>query len=303
MMKSPACPAETEIDAWTRHLASDGYCIIPDALAPSAIAALDRDLDPIFTNTPFCQGGFYGERTKRFGALLRRSGHAAALVQAPLILGIVEKMLGGWCDTIQLNLSQAIEIHPGALSQFPHRDEDMWQGEKGRHEYLVNVIWPLTSFTQANGATLIHSRSHGPRTADENGSLEPAIVAECDPGAAILFLGSTLHGAGANRTDHVRRAVIVSYCLGWLKPYENQWLAYPPAIARTFSPDLAALIGYRQHRPNLGNYEGRCPSILLGETVPEHIGAIDALRPDQEAMLADHVAAQRDASGRPAAAG
>jgi hypothetical protein len=36
--------------------------------------------------------------------------------------------------------------------------------------------------------------------------------------------------------------MIVSYCLGWLKPYENQWLAYQPAIARAFDPELAAPI-------------------------------------------------------------
>lgn len=303
MTDSSICAGEVAIDAWVGRLATDGYCIIPDALAPSTIAKLERDLDPVFTQTPFCRGGFYGERTKRFGSLLRRSGHAAALVQAPLILGVVEKMLGDWCDTIQLNLSQAIEIHPGALPQFPHRDEDMWQGEKGFHEYLVNVIWPLTPFTEVNGATRIHPASHGRSTTDETGSLQPAIVAECDPGSAILFLGSTLHGAGGNRTDDVRRAVVVSYCLGWLKPYENQWLAYPPEIARTFSAELAALVGYRQHRPNLGNYEGQCPSILLGETVLEHVGAIDALRPDQESMLASHVAAQRARTGNPATGG
>ena len=92
-----------------------------------------------------------------------------------------------------------------------------------------------------------------------------------------------------------RRGVIISYCLGWLKPYENQWLAYPPEIARHFPPELAALAGYAQHRPNLGNFEGQCPSILFGGYPAEPLAAIDALRPDQAALLAEHVAAeQRD---------
>lgn len=116
------------------------------------------------------------------------------------------------------------------------------------------------------------------------------------PGAALMFLGSTLHGAGANLTGAVRRGLVVGYSLGWLKPYENQWLAYPPPVARHFSPDLAALVGYRQHRPNLGNYEGRCPSILLGDAVPDHLAAIDALRPDQQTMMAAYVEDQRRAS-------
>lgn len=87
----------------------------------------------------------------------------------------------------------------------------------------------------------------------------------------------------------MRRGAIVSYCLGWLKPYENQWLAYPPEIARSFSPELAALAGYHQHRPNLGNYEGQCPSVLLHGDMPSRLAATDALRPDQEELVAEFV--------------
>ena len=209
----------------------------------------------------------------------------------PLITGIVERVLSPWSDTIQLNLTQAIALHPGALPQLPHRDQDMWRGETGEVEYLVNVMWPFTPYTRDNGATLVWPESHGRR------ALDPAIPStefpvEMSPGSALLFLGSTLHGAGGNRTGNVRRGAIVSYCLGWLKPYENQWLAYPPEVARHFSPELAALVGYQQHRPNLGNYEGRCPSILLGDEVPAHLAAIDALRPDQAEMVAEFVAGQ-----------
>lgn len=92
----------------------------------------------------------------------------------------------------------------------------------------------------------------------------------------------------------IRRGIIVSYCLGWLKRYENQWLAYPPEVARQFDPELAAFVGYRQHRHNLGNFEGQCPSILLGNDVPERIGAIDALQPDQQQLVEAYVAGQRD---------
>jgi ectoine hydroxylase-related dioxygenase (phytanoyl-CoA dioxygenase family) len=223
------------------------------------------------------------------------------LVMHREILDLAELALGNWCERIQLNLSQAIELHPGALAQFPHRDQDMWQGSLGETEYLVNVIWPLTAFTKSNGATLIWPRSHGLEALVEEPA-EPPIVAEAEPGDAIIFLGSTLHGAGENRSSAVRRAVIVSYCLGWLKPYENQWLAYPPEVAKHFPADLAALAGYVQHRPNLGNFEGQCPSILFGGYPAEPLAAVDSLRPDQSALLADHIARQRLAGGEEQAA-
>lgn len=127
-------------------------------------------------------------------------------------------------------------------------------------------------------------------------------MAEAEPGDAIVFLGSTLHGAGANRTALTRSGIIVSYCLGWLKPYENQWLVYPPDIAKNFPPALAALAGYAQHRPNLGNFEGQCPSILFGGYPAEPLAAVDALRPDQSALLAGHIARQRSAGDEERAA-
>jgi len=266
-----------------------------------AIEALSADLDQRFAATPFCEGGFYGARTKRFGRLLIRSPHMASLVMHPDILALAEAALGPWCDRLQLNLAQAIEIHPGALAQFPHRDQEMWAGALGEIEYLINVMWPLTAFTAANGATLIWPHSHGLEALVEEPK-EPPVVAEAEPGDAILFLGSTLHGAGGNRSAGVRRGIIVSYCLGWLKPYENPWLAYPPEIAKAFAPELAALAGYAQHRPNLGNFEGQCPSVLLSGYSDEPLAAIDALRPDQAALLADHVARQRAGQGEGTAA-
>jgi hypothetical protein len=59
---------------------------------------------------------------------------------------------------------------------------------------------------------------------------------------------------------------------------------------------LAALVGYVQHRPNLGNFEGQCPSLLLQGELAEWIGAVDALRPDQEELVAEFIRnQQRDA--------
>lgn len=282
---------ETAAGLWTHRLLRDGYCIIPDALPGERVEALDRELEQDFAETPFCTGHFYGSRTKRFGRLLARSSRSAELVQHQLILAIATRILSPWCDRIQLNLTQALALHPGAPAQFPHRDQDMWRGSVGETEYLVNVMWPFTPYRADNGATIIWPQSHGARALDPeppNGEF----AAELKPGAALLFLGSTLHGAGANVSSEIRRGAIVSYCLGWLKPYENQWLAYPPEVARTFTPELAALVGYAQHRPNLGNYEGQCPSMLLKEQRPTRIGAVDALRPDQERMLAEFAAEQ-----------
>lgn len=280
---------------WTRLLLEQGWCIIPDLLPVAKVNALHADLEERFEKTPFCRGDFYGPRTKRFGGLLKRSAHAEAFARHPVILDIADQVLLPHCDNYQINLTQALALYPGAPMQAPHRDQDMWRGPTGETEYLINVMWPFTDYLSENGATVLWPGSHK-RQNEDGVDFSKAIAAEMSPGSALVFLGSTLHGAGANRTEHVRKGMVISYCLGWLKPYENQWLVYPPAIARTFSPELAALAGYCQHRPNLGNYEGQCPSVLLREDAIDYLGAVDELRPDQIAEIASFAAQQDRAS-------
>lgn len=277
-------------------LARDGWSVIAGAVDPGLVAGIEAALEPRFAGTPLSRGAFYGERTRRFGSLLTRAPGMRDLVMHPTVLAEVERMLLPWCDRIALNLTQAIEINPGAPLQPPHRDHDMWGGPKGEVEYLVNVMWPLTPFTADNGGTRLWPGSHrcqGEPLLPE----EDAVVSEVGPGDALLFLGSTLHGGGANRTAMPRRGIVVSYCLGWLKPFELQWLVYPPSVARDFDPELAALVGYAQHRPNLGNVEGQCPSILLEGGLPAFLPAIDALRPEQVDLIAAYQAGIRAGEG------
>ena len=291
-MRRTAClPRWQAGPPWSAALREDGYCVLPGIVPAAQIADLATELEPLFARTPFSEGYFNGFRTRRFHGLLKRSRGAAAVVQHPRVLGIAEELLLPFCDTLQLNLTQAVEVHPGERPQVPHRDQDMWAGDKGRIEYVVNVMWPLGPFTRDNGGTRLWPGSH--LRQDETGLPEAEAVApELAPGDALMFLGSTLHGAGANRTLVPRRGVIVSYCLGWLKPFENMWLTYPPEIARGFPPALRDLVGYRRHRPNLGSYDGQCPSVLFDDDRPDLLPAIDALAPGQQQRLEAFVSRQ-----------
>lgn len=280
---------------WLRQLEDEGYCVIPGLVTSGTIAQLKGDLQHRIDERPLCESDFYGHRTKRLGSLPRRSAAAIELVLQPLILALAREVLGPACDCIQLNVAQLIEIHPGEVAQFPHRDDDMWPVDKQGKEFLLNVIWPLDRFCEENGATRIYPGSHR-QTVTSLQDLGVPIVAECNPGAAICFLGSTIHGAGANRSQAVRRGIVIGYSLGWLKPHENPWLAYPPEVARGFPRELAELAGYIQHRPNLGNHEGCCPSLLLEGQDTSKRGATDALRPEQRDAVAAFAAEQHAGS-------
>lgn len=291
MTRTGLALAPVRVNGPAEALRGEGFCVVRDLLPAGQIAALGAELSPLFDRVPFAQGLFSGNRTKRFHGLLKRSRGAAALVTHPRVLEVAEEVLLPFCDMLQLNLTQAIELHPGAPAQVPHRDQDMWAGEKGRTEYLLNVMWPLTAFTSENGGTVVWPESHL-RQEERSLPASDAICPELAPGDALMFLGSTLHGGGANRTLVPRRGIIVSYCLGWLKPYENMWLTYPPDVARAFPPELRDLVGYRRHRPNLGNYDGQCPSVLFEDDLPDLLPTVDALSPEQQRRLEAFVGRQ-----------
>lgn len=271
------------------RLHAQGFFILHRAVTDAQIQHIARELEPWLRRTPKCEGDFYGWNTTRIGGLLSKCPSSQSLLLHPFIFDIVQAVLGPYCDHIQLNLSQAVCIHPGERQQIPHRDDDMWPFPKGRSEWLVNVLWAIDDFTRDNGATLLWPRSHhlqGNRTLDE----KDAFAATMPKGSALVFLGSLSHCGGANRSGADRTAIIFSYSLGWLRQYENQYLTYPPDVARQFPKAVRDLIGYRLHRPNIGVYEGRDPGLLLeGARYP--LAMTDAL---PEAVAAELKAYYKD---------
>src|SRR3546814_5796864 len=185
------------------------------------------------------------------------------LVMHREILDLAELALGNWCERIQLKLAPAIELHPGALAQFPHRDQDMWQGALGDVEYLMNVMWPLTPVTEDNGATIIWPRSHGVEALIEQPKEAP-VVAEAEPGDAIIFLGSTLHGAAGNGTLMLGGGIIISFCFACPNHIKISWFPYLPALRKISRPIPPPLPDMPRPHPNPGILRGQAPSVLFG---------------------------------------
>ena len=78
-------------------------------------------------------------------------------------------------------------------------------------------------------------------------------------GSAVIYLGSTIHGGGANTTSASwRRGVHMSYSLGWLRTEENNYLSTPPEVAARLPRQAQELLGYAVHDsiPRGGGYLG-----------------------------------------------
>jgi hypothetical protein len=81
----------------------------------------------------------------------------------------------------------------------------------------------------------------------------------------------------------VRTGLAFQYSLAWLRQEENQYLANPPEIARTYPERLQRLIGYDYGGPYLGFIDGDSPQRLLQDP---HDGPGNRTSPEVDALAA-----------------
>lgn len=285
----PRITRRTPVAEAVALLRSFGALIVEDAAAglplERAVAELEPWFDRAFTGT----GPFFGRRTKRFSGVFAKAPATAHLAGDPFVLAVADAVLKGAdpyaprCEAIQLNMTQAIGIDPGECAQVLHRDEVMFPFAHD-YEVMVNAMWTLDDFTAENGATRIVPKSQAwPRTR----FAEPheVAVAAAPKGAAILWLGSIIHGGGANKTERMRRGLAFSYTLGWLGQAERLLLSTPPDVARRLPERVQRLIGYQLHKPNLGWIEERDPLEWLHGRTGDLAPAEDNLTPAQETLV------------------
>ena len=66
-------------------------------------------------------------------------------------------------------------------------------------------------------------------------------------GSLLLYLGTTMHGGGANHSEGPRAGLINTYSLGWLRQEENQYHNVSRDVARKHSTTIQRLMGYCVH--------------------------------------------------------
>src|SRR5580698_9116431 len=261
-------PADVSADQVAAILAADGALILDDVLSHAGIEQVRAEIDPYVEATRDGRDSFTGYQTTRTGALVARSPACRDLVMHPTILGACDTFLLPACDRYQLHLTQVIRIRPGQPRQPLHRDRLAWGGYlQASIEPQFNTIWALTDFTEENGATQVVP---GSPSWPESRKAEPHEIgyAEMKAGSVLLYSGSVIHSGGENQADHDRIGINITYCLGWLRQEEDQYLSCPPAIARTLDPKLQALLGYSMGSYALGYFSPPLPPGQGPEAVP-----------------------------------
>ena len=231
-----------------------GAVIVKDVIGAQILERFNAEVMPYVERTPMGRDDFLGKSTKRTGALAARSQICRDLILHDLVLGAAEAFLAPYTKKIILHLTQTIEIHPGSSAQAIHRDRYAW----GTHlpqsiEPQLNTIWAMTDFTAENGATHCVPGSHR-WSWEQQARSDQICQAEMSKGSVFFYTGSILHHGGANMSNAPRLGLNLTYCLGWLRQEENQYLSCPPELAKDFDPKLQELLGYTQGEYALGYY-------------------------------------------------
>ena len=234
-------------------LAEDGCVVVERLVPPETMDEIHAELAPHLDATAAGPDEFSGLNTRRTGSLIARSPGFHPIASHPLVLGTLDQVLGEHATNYQLHLTQVIDIGPGEPAQLLHRDQwafDFFPFPTG-YEVQCNTIWAMTDFTEANGATRVIPGSH--RLEDRREFFaEDTEPAEMAAGSVLFYTGALYHGAGANRADHVRIGVNVTYAVSWLRQEENQYLSCPAEIARGLPEPLLRLMGYARGAYALG---------------------------------------------------
>lgn len=266
---------DTSLDSVCEIMERDGGVIIQDMLTNDAVDRLTADLRPWIEKTPFGEVGFAGSLTRRTSALFAKSLHMADFVLHPLFLGTAEQTL---CiefpmtagdrqtmikPTVQVSVTQAIEISPGQSAQDLHRDDGMYHVRHPGPQVLLQTLLAGTDFTARNGATLVIPGSHK-WDMDRRPRPEEAVPAEMSRGSGLMYFGSVYHGGGANQSTHDRRlAIALSFTQGYHRQEENQYLVVPRDTVRMYPKRVQELLGYQMSPPFCGWVEMNEPSIAL----------------------------------------
>ncbi|MEC7956365.1 MAG: phytanoyl-CoA dioxygenase family protein [Pseudomonadota bacterium] len=245
---------EATVEEVVQLLRRDGGLIIKDIISPQVVDQLTAEMQPYINATPTGRDEFTGHTTRRTGALAARSAACRDLIVNDLVLGSAKEYLKPFTRKIILHLTQTIDIGPGAAAQEIHRDRYAWGKYLPREiEPQFNTIWALTDFTAENGATQCVPGSQDWDWSQSH-TTEQICQAEMTKGSVFIYSGSVLHAGGENRSSAHRLGLNLTYCLGWLRQEENQYLSCPPEIAKNFDPALQDLLGYTQGEYALGYY-------------------------------------------------
>lgn len=271
-------PADSAVETIIEVLDDNGVVIVRDFMDPNLLQRFNTEIQPAvdafrqyhFGNEAI--DGFLGSRTVRLHGLVAHAPSFVDIMLDPRLLAITDHHLLPFCSSYLLSAGELIEIRGGESAQRFHVDDGSWPiwARKGADLLQMNYMIAASDFTAGNGATLVVPGSH--RWPHDREPVESEIAQAVMPaGSMAIIRGDTQHAGGTNTDGTARRALSVSYCLGWLRAVENSYLNLDIDVLRTLPAKAQQLLGYDIYDGSqdevrsgfLGYYQMGSPKSLL----------------------------------------
>ena len=248
-----------QVDALMAEVQEQGYVIIPELVPQETLEKIKEETRPHLQYDG--RNEFEGLKTRRIYSVIEKTLACNPLVEHPLILALLDRVLA---QNYLLSQLQVINVFPGEIRQPLHHDDGFYPIPRPRVHFSAATIWAVDDFTEDNGATMVIPKSHlwedRPPAEIDTDELIPAVM---PAGSAVFFLGTLWHCAGANHSDAPRMAATAQYCEPWARQQENYSLAISRERARLCSERIQELLGYSMLFPFIGFVDGRDPKRLL----------------------------------------
>ena len=264
--RAPVADVKAYIDEW-------GFAVVAGIADAETMDGIARDMNRYAKGLKPLEMEFFGGALIKVEGFLAKSSGMVEIAADPFLTELSEQYLGA---DILMNASGGFILEPGRRPQPLHHDDVLYAPflQRGGPESMVNFMFAVTDFTAENGATRMVPGSHRwpegrlPTDGDE------VVDIVMPKGSVAIWLGSTWHGAGQNRTNERRLGAEIAFNCGWLRPHEAYHLLIPPALARDMPPLVQEMIGYKAHRGMLGVIEQRSPMELFGFSKSVHVRAV-----------------------------
>lgn len=240
------------------HVKKHGYVLLPSILDPKLVQDALNEIDQMTSTAKEAMVGrnpFEGVNTNRIYSLLNKTRVFDDFTIIPRVLALNDYFLD---PGYQITSFHTIQINPGEAGQELHHDDAFCHFPRPRQPLGTAIMVALDSFTAENGATSMIPGSHT-WNAERTPKAEEAIPMECPAGSVLYFIGTTWHGAGANRSEKPRRSLTVQYCQPYIRPIENQILAVDPRRLPEIKKEIVEMMGYKIHKPFIGYADGLNP--------------------------------------------
>lgn len=237
-----------------------GAAVVRNQVSPGVAEKVLAELRSPFDDLgKYDESDFNGYSTLRVSSVLAVAPTSADLVAHPRVMAVADEILLANCLNYRIGSLTAIEVLPGETNQVLHVDDSIYPVRLPGVQTQISAMWALDDFSVENGATRVFLGSHVDPIStklhlDDTEEHEAIVHAVMPKGSVLFYMGSTLHGGGANRTSNPRAGLINTYALGWLRQEENQYLNVPREIAEKHSETIRNLMGYRMHG-TLGAYQ------------------------------------------------